>query len=602
MEFNLNKVKRLLERNEPLRVSIRLKQPQARVYTYIDDGDILQGSFNINMNATSGDKFELGYVESSELQFALLNDNGKFDNIAFEGVALHVLIYMLDGIDIVPVARYTYVVDERPIKGKVLQIRALDGMAKFDTKLDRGLITTPCTLRNLTQQLCNIVGVDLSNKVLCNDDYIVDALPKECDKMSYHQILGYIMQLQGAIATVTDESSTGMLVPIDVTTDISDALPNNTAINDMIFVENDITISGIKFNHILPNQGNEPKREITYLAGANDYALDLTGNPLLTKDFKTVIGRIANKWQGFTYRPFSKFQCSPIPYLKLFNTFKAGDKTFLITNIDYKYDGMMSMKSAGTPKVQKGYASPNGLTDSQRQIVNAIVVEKAESIEKNAVDTYKNALVNLNESVTRALGFYQTVVTKNGDVKIYTHDAPTLDESKYIETKSAAGELAWTTTGWNGGSPKWQYGYTRDGSLVMRLISTVGINAEWIRLGDGNMQKYLDDKYAEQIAQLSKLSLSLQTNTYIDGEPVARVVSKMMAGLIELKDEIIKSGTQDGSNMILNPTFGVADRFDPAHWDNTVRKNWGYAHGMIGTWLNAKKYTWQSLLDGRFGN
>ena len=43
-----------------------------------------------------------------------------------------------------------------------------------------------------------------------------------------------------------------------------------------------------------------------------------------------------------------------------------------------------------------------------------------------------------------------------------------------------AGGIAWTTTGWNDGSPVWSYGVTSAGDALFRMLSAEGINVSKI--------------------------------------------------------------------------------------------------------------------------
>jgi hypothetical protein len=103
-------------------------------------------------------------------------------------------------------------------------------------------------------------------------------------------------------------------------------------------------------------------------------------------------------------------------------------------------------------------------------------------------------LLRFNEQLANALGFHITeVVQPDGKRIVYQHDQEALEDSTYISYVPAPGTFAWTTTGWNNGSPVWEYGVTQDGNAVFRLLSTVGINANWITLGDKTLDDEIDD-------------------------------------------------------------------------------------------------------------
>jgi len=62
------------------------------------------------------------------------------------------------------------------------------------------------------------------------------------------------------------------------------------------------------------------------------------------------------------------------------------------------------------------------------------------------------------------------------------HDRPDLEESMIIWHWTEQG-LAWTDQGWNDGNPDWQYGVLADGNAVLKVLTALGINADWINAG-----------------------------------------------------------------------------------------------------------------------
>lgn len=135
------------------------------------------------------------------------------------------------------------------------------------------------------------------------------------------------------------------------------------------------------------------------------------------------------------------------------------------------------------------------------------------------------AIAELNESVANASGMFSTKINNaDGSFIIYYHDAATLETSQVIEYYPEPGTRVWTDTGWNEGIPSWKYGYDQHGLLVMRLISTVGLNADWITSGQINTnlitigEETLEDILARQSQQISQLegggggNLLLNTN------------------------------------------------------------------------------------------
>ena len=94
----------------------------------------------------------------------------------------------------------------------------------------------------------------------------------------------------------------------------------------------------------------------------------------------------------------------------------------------------------------------------------------------NTLNKAINTALDFNNIISNALGLYHTFVSDGaGGFIRYLHDAPTLEDSTYIVTETAQG-FAWTTSGWNGGSPVWTYGVTSGGYALFKWLSAEGID------------------------------------------------------------------------------------------------------------------------------
>ena len=112
----------------------------------------------------------------------------------------------------------------------------------------------------------------------------------------------------------------------------------------------------------------------------------------------------------------------------------------------------------------------NPLTKRQSLIIKTI---------KNALNDTLNSsvqsLLAFNELITNSLGVYSTVLQQaDGSKKYYMHDAPTLEASTTIYTQNAGG-FAYTNSGWNGGEPVWESGFSKDGNVIAKKVNAYGI-------------------------------------------------------------------------------------------------------------------------------
>lgn len=112
-----------------------------------------------------------------------------------------------------------------------------------------------------------------------------------------------------------------------------------------------------------------------------------------------------------------------------------------------------------------------------------IIKDKIEEGE-TGLSALEQETLNLFNVISGSMGFYPTVVEQeDGKFISYVHDKPKLEDSMVIAVMTEAG-WASTITGWNDGEPDWSYGVTFGGSLVMNVVSAVGVNADWVRAGE----------------------------------------------------------------------------------------------------------------------
>ena len=95
--------------------------------------DIAQGGLSIDRYCVSGSSLEMGSAIASELTLTLLNYDGRFDDVSFEGKELHVELGVIDDEDETHWFDMGYFkVDTPPRKKSTISITALDRMVKFD--------------------------------------------------------------------------------------------------------------------------------------------------------------------------------------------------------------------------------------------------------------------------------------------------------------------------------------------------------------------------------------------------------------------------------------------------------------------------------------
>lgn len=263
-------------------------------------------------------------------------------------------------------------------------------------------------------------------------------------------------------------------------------------------LENDITITGFTC---------DVSDEATYLAGTNEYALDLSGCGFLTNSYDGVLRELLAARGGFSYRPYSA-TIKSAPYLFPMDMIRYKDKdgafhNTIVTNITFSLNCNTSISGAGETVTSYSYAqSASGVTSQQAATDRA----NLEKINQTATQTNqtKNDLTQfktkyssdfektqaaIESSVTKET--YQTdmagVSTRIGaaETKISQNaDAITLRATKEelysMITFTPENGLVITRSGWEG-----KVQITGQNVQVIRGNNKVTINDNGISITDG---------------------------------------------------------------------------------------------------------------------
>ena len=214
--------------------------------------------------------------------------------------------------------------------------------------------------------------------------------------------------------------------------------------------------------------------ENIYLAGDDNYPLSISDNLLIQQGYETVAQNLYETLAGFAYVPFSA-TVKPMPWLYpldiiSFVTLNGESVQTIITDFTFTINGNTVLEGKGETATRDGYAAINPLTQREMEIIR-----RATQKQNEKQNDYIRAVLSFNELISHSLGLYNTAVTQeDGSVVYYMHDRETLETSKTIFTQTAAG-MAYTTTGWNNGSPVWEYGVTAAGDALFRMLSAQGI-------------------------------------------------------------------------------------------------------------------------------
>lgn len=460
--------------------------------------DIVSGGLSVNRYCAPSGTAEIGSAVASELTLVLKNDDGKFDDVTFEGAELFVRVGATGAYDTrnyIPLGYFT--VDNCPRKLSTITLTALDRMVQFDKAVDPEKFPFPMTLDALYTRICNICNVIPEGRLtgLPNASYMVRGIPEQ-DGLTYRQILSWIAELTATCAYMNWDGRLVMAWYSEVDEEIT---PGIRTASDLY--ESAVTITGVKIKN----------GETTYQSGSEGYEILIEENGLIGDDAQTIADNIAAKVVGFTYMPFSA-TLLPSPHLYPLDMVSFVDKDggthpAILTDCTFALNRNTAVAGKGKTDEERGWAAANPLTNRE-----AAILAGAKKDFNETLTNREQFLLGMNEFICNSLGLYRSEVKNDdGSTSYYMHDQPELADSKVIYTMKAGG-IAWTSDGWNNGAPIWNYGVTSAGDAFFRRISADQIETGVLQSNDGE-SFYLDLDNGFLWMKSSSAS--------VDGNPVA---------------------------------------------------------------------------------
>ena len=413
-------------------------------------------SFSVDRYSASGNNIEIGSAIAAELTFALDNSSGEFNDKNLEGLEIFVKINGTTDIGY-------FFIDEAPKKTKIINIKALDRMVRFDKEYDTNL-AFPTTVENIIYDCCAKCNMTLATDLtgLPNIGYIVNEKPTVD---TFRTVLMWCAEITGKCAFINKD---GSLELSWYDTVYDNGITSVDRYTGGKIDKNPIQITGIKYKDLL--------------VGTTGYVVEIINNRLLQGDFSTVLSNIYNAVHPLIYYSYdceiqNRLNVNPLGKIVFTDDLNNNYNT-IITHYNFKLNGRNTVKAVGETNSQKAYGNLTAITPHEQEIIREV-----EDKTKQSLSLYEKMLTDLNQQTNNALGLYTTEITDiDGRKTIYTHDKSLLEESIYITVKNANG-FAWTNDGWNDGSPVWQYGVDKYANAIFNVIATSGLTADWVTAG-----------------------------------------------------------------------------------------------------------------------
>ena len=336
----------------------------------ITDADVVVGSFHIDRYSCVGDKLEVGTAIAGQMTCKLNNADGAFDDIVFEGAELLVEIGIADWSQQNPTVSYVpcgyFTPDEQPRRMTTISLTCLDRMTKFDVVVDEADLTLPATVAGLVGQACTICGVTMAGSVssLPNASVSIAELPIVAGNITYRSVIQWCA---GIMATCAWMDWNGQLRFSWYDNGTSYTMTAANRYGSDLY-EDDLTVTGAVYTN---------SSGVEIVDGTDDYAIDLTGNPMAGPLVATVLPAINTALNGFTYRPFTASVINA-PYLwpmdeVVFTDKDGNDHDSVLTNVAFGLNGVTALESRGMTAAMNARKQPKGVTKEQAQIITEAI-------------------------------------------------------------------------------------------------------------------------------------------------------------------------------------------------------------------------------------
>lgn len=527
----------------------------------VAENEIVQGSLSIDRYSVSNSKIEVGSAVAAELTLKLKNDDGKYDNTVFEGAEVFVKIGIKKWdahrwenavIHWIPCGYFT--IDEPPRALSTITISALDRMILFDKTVETDKLSFPMTVADLLNKICTICGVTLATDItrLPNKDYPITAYPEGQD-LTYRTLLQWCAALTGTCAFMNYDGNLELKWYEQTDLTIS---PSERYNSDM--QENDVAITGIYFKDAANTE---------YIAGTDDYCLDLSSNGLLQDNVQVVLDTLYVSLKGFSYRPYTAtIKSAPYIYpmdMIHYEDAKGEVHDTIITNVTFGMNLSTSIAGKGETTQKQKYSQSGGLTKQQ-----ATILEKLRENLDKAMTAKEQAQLELNRLLSNSLGLNIVTIPQDDGTQVYYFcDGETLESSNIIYTFKANG-FAWTKS-WNDGNPVWKYGFSKDGNAIYNMLAAYKISTEYLDAECVTAEK-LSAEYKQSVTTEMEETVDGKLTDYSTTEETKTLIANTGGTIRTEVAESVKTVTDNTNAKIDDRLAQAKDYTDSVHQEITT--------------------------------
>lgn len=532
----------------------------------ISDSELWANGFEVNDSTSSNGTFTIGALIAGKLKIKLNNIYEDYSKYDFDkaSVTAYVSKSFSDGTtEKLKIGEYR--VSETSYDGSLITLTCLDNINNFNREYDSNL-SYPTTAYEVVRDACIKCDVPFTMARFDNSDYVINEIPSDNQKLTYGQVIAYILQLSGlwgkcghdgelligwydmsqfgsqnynggTFSTKTTPYSDGDTLNGGNFTDYSsgDSVDGGTFTEtrnyhniytqkDLNVATDDVVITGVK---VTVTSKEDKTKDVNALAGKEGYVVSISDNPFISADkAQTVADYIFKKIGGMRFRPLDATLLSN-PLIE------SGDVALVTDRKQNTYSCFISNRAftvgSGTKISCDAENASRNSADKFSNETKAIV--QAREVAQAKLSVYDKQMQLLTQLMSQSLGLFKTEqVQEDGSIIYIMHNKADLNSSN-IQWKMTANGMAVSSDY----GKTWNAGVDKDGNAVFNIMSAIGINFDWAHGGtltlggenNTNGKQYVKDANGKTLVTLDNKGLTLDSSVKIAWDNVADTIAKV---------------------------------------------------------------------------
>lgn len=531
----------------------------------ISDSELWANGFEVNDSTSSNGTFTIGALIAGKLKIKLNNINEDYSKYDFDkaSVTAYVSKSFSDGTsEKLKIGEYR--VSETSYDGSLITLTCLDNINNFNREYDSNL-SYPTTAYEVVRDACIKCDVPFTMARFDNSDYVINEIPSDNQKLTYGQVIAYILQLSGlwgkcghdgelligwydmsqfesqnynggTFSTKTTPYSDGDSVDGGTFKysdgDSADGGTFTEARNyhniytqkDLNVATDDVVITGVK---VTVTSKEDKAKDVNALAGKEGYVVSISDNPFISAEkAQTVANYIFKKIGGMRFRPLDATLLSN-PLIE------SGDVALVTDRKQNTYSCFISNRTftvgSGTKISCDAENASRNSADKFSNETKAIV--QARKVAQAQLSVYDKQMQLLTQLMSQSLGLFKTEqVQEDGSIIYIMHNKANLNSSN-IQWKMTANGMAVSSDY----GKTWNAGVDKDGNAIFNIMSAIGINFDWAHGGtltlggENNVSgvQYVKDAKGKTLVILDNKGLTLDSSVKIAWDNVAEATAKV---------------------------------------------------------------------------